>query len=243
MFYRNLAADELKEFEHAVQSLINIYGPANIFAADNLITFDRHLSFGLDPQFREAFIAESMTTIEHSLVWRLHVLCWAGRHAMNLPGDFVECGVYEGFSSAVLARYLDFGKSDKRLWLYDLFDHTAETSGTQMPAHGVGLTARVTERFSNFPNVRIMPGMIPASFDAGIPDRIAWFHLDLNDAVSETRALERLFERLSPGGVLVLDDYGWKSYAGQKEAADKFASAHNHMILELPTGQGLLIKH
>jgi hypothetical protein len=52
----------------------------------------------------------------------------------------------------------------------------------------------------------------------------------------------RLFDRVVPGGVIVFDDYGWKLFEKQKEAEDIFMKARGYEILELPTGQGLVIK-
>lgn len=242
MFYRTLPAAEFQAFEQALSVIIDTHGKSNVFVGDNLITIDRHVGFATDPEFMKAFRAEAITIPNISLIWRLHTLCWAARHAVGLEGDFVECGVYEGFSSAVVARYLNFAKLDKRLWLYDLFDHEQETSGVVMPAHSPGLYGRVTRRFSDFPNVRIIKGFVPRSFEQGAPEKIAWMHIDLNDVDAETGALEALFDRVTPGGMLVFDDYGWKTYPGQKEAADKFALQRGHAILELPTGQGLLVK-
>lgn len=243
MFFHQMSADELQAFENAIETMIKIFGQSGIFAADNLITFNRNLGFGEDAAFLGAFQETARTHQEKSLIWRLHVLCWAGQHARHVPGDFVECGVYEGLSALTVAKYLKLESSDKQLWLYDLFDHSTVSAGTRMPAHGPALLRRVTEKFSGFPNTRIMPGLIPDSFEQGLPDAISWFHLDLNNAEAETAALGRLFERLTPGGLLIFDDYGWQRHRDQRDAADHFAHQRGHSILELPTGQGLLIKH
>jgi len=242
VFYRDLPLNDFIAFEESVGAIIGGYGPENVLVADNLITLDRSLGFARDAKFMAAFRAEAGTPPGRSVIWRLHVLCWAARHAAALEGDFVECGVYEGLSSAVVARYLDFGTLAKRLWLYDLFDHSERTSGSLMPAHGPGLAARVARRFSSFPNVRVIPGLVPEVLDHRAPEKIAWFHLDLNSAEAERGALDRLFDRITPGGLLIFDDYGWKSYGDQKGSADRFAASRDHSILELPTGQGLLIK-
>lgn len=242
MFYRKLKADQFQAFEQGLSAIIETHGQDNVFVGDNLITIDRHVGFTADRDFMNAFRAESKTVATQALIWRLHTLCWAALHAINIEGDFVECGVYEGFSSAVVARRLNFAALDKRMWLYDLFDHEQETSGMVMPAHGPGLHRRVVRRFSEFPNIRIIKGFVPRSFEIGAPERIAWMHLDLNDVAAETGALEALFDRITPGGMLIFDDYGWKTYPGQKEAADAFARGKSHHILELPTGQGLLVK-
>ena len=54
--------------------------------------------------------------------------------------------------------------------------------------------------------------------------------------------LSVLFDRLSPGGIIVFDDYGWAVHFKQKEAIDTFMNAKGIPVLELPTGQAMSIK-
>jgi hypothetical protein len=63
----------------------------------------------------------------------------------------------------------------------------------------------------------------------------------MNAPYAQKGALEFLFERLSPGAFVVFDDYGWVLYHREKEVADDFFSGRGHKVLELPTGQGLVI--
>jgi hypothetical protein len=51
-----------------------------------------------------------------------------------------------------------------------------------------------------------------------------------------------LFDRVAVGGVVIFDDYGWILHKKQKDAEDRFMSERGQEILELATGQGLLIK-
>ena len=83
----------------------------------------------------------------------------------------------------------------------------------------------------------------------GIGDEAVGGGLQLDDR-GEDAALEVLpgepgkpaFDRVPPGGVVAFDDYGWKMFHKQKEAEDDFMRRHDHEILELPTGQGLVIR-
>lgn len=83
---------------------------------------------------------------------------------------------------------------------------------------------------------------MPQVLDEVSPDKISFLHVDLNNAPAEIGTLERLFDRLSPGGVLVLDDYGWQAYRAQKLAEDPWLAERGYEVLELPTGQGLVFK-
>jgi hypothetical protein len=47
---------------------------------------------------------------------------------------------------------------------------------------------------------------------------------------------------MSPGGVVILDDYGWQHYNEQKVSMDEWAARTGVSILTLPTGQGLMVK-
>jgi hypothetical protein len=42
--------------------------------------------------------------------------------------------------------------------------------------------------------------------------------------------------------MIVLDDYGWNAHRTRKLSADVFMLEHGLSVLELPTGQGLVVK-
>jgi O-methyltransferase len=64
----------------------------------------------------------------------------------------------------------------------------------------------------------------------------------MNCVIPEIEAAEFFWDKLVCGGVIVLDDYGWKGHHLQKQAFDEFAAKRGIKILSLPTGQGLIIK-
>ena len=53
--------------------------------------------------------------------------------------------------------------------------------------------------------------------------------------------MEKILPILSKGGAIILDDYGWWGYSAQKIALDPIIEKHGYKILELPTGQALLM--
>jgi predicted O-methyltransferase YrrM len=111
-----------------------------------------------------------------------------------------------------------------------------------MKEHSASLCDAVRARFKGLDNVRIVQGEVPKSLAGTAPETIAFLHIDMNNAAAEVGALDALWDRVVPGGAVVFDDYGWNGYTPQKEAEDAFLAARGYSVLELPTGQGLVIK-
>jgi O-methyltransferase len=154
--------------------------------------------------------------------------------------------VYKGFCSAFLADYLNFSAIAKSYYLYDTFAGIPEGFDTEATGHPSlaepGLYESVRDRFALYPNVHVVRGVVPETLHEIGPEKIAFLHLDMNSSKSEIAALEVLFDRVSPGGIIVFDDYGWSAYRAQQIVEDKFVQDRGYRILELPTGQGLLFK-
>lgn len=212
------------------------------FVADNLITFGHTRGFLTDPRFVGAVLSARPDHTERAIAWRTHTLCWAAESAVAVPGDFVECGTYRGYSAEVLMRFTG-GLPGRRFWLYDLFDPSGATGeGHRLPAHAPDLADQVRARFLPWPNVVVTQGKVPQVVAEAAPERVAFLHIDMNNAEAERGALEVLFDRVTTGGMIVFDDYGWSGYRAQKDVADAFMRARGLAVLELPTGQGLVVK-
>jgi len=227
----------------ATQTMMEeIKTPDGIFIGDNLFAFNRNLSFLDDRKLMASFNAHAESEAEQAALWRIYINCWFARRAMTLDGDIVECACYRGTTARIMADYVDFSASDRTMWLYDLFEHDETMRHHDMALHGAGLYDHVRSRFAGFPNVRVIKGEVPQVLEQHAPEKVAHLHLDLNDDVAELGALDFFFERMTPGGTIVFDDYGWLAYRDQKLAEDRWLAKCGASILELPTGQGLLIR-
>ncbi len=241
-------AEKKKQFEVRLAHFLGECAPLNRtgatgYFADNLLTIGRALSFLEDKPFVAALRACAREDRDLVIAWRTHILTWAAKNCLAVPGDFVECGTYRGYSAEVICRYVQQHKAGKRFVLYDLFDPgDGGGVGHRLPSHGNALFAEVVARFQPHPGVLVVRGKVPDALPETAPERISFLHLDMNNAAAEAAALDALFDRISDGGMIVLDDYGWSYYSEQRVVADRFAAAHGQLIVELPTGQGMLIK-
>jgi O-methyltransferase len=64
----------------------------------------------------------------------------------------------------------------------------------------------------------------------------------MNIVLPEIAAIEFFWDRIMPGAVVLLEDYGWSTHTAQEAAFDEFTRARGTMILNLPTGQGLIVR-
>jgi O-methyltransferase len=249
MFY-GIPADKEKEFQRALATIADIY-KGQLYSNDMLITMARNLSFRHDQKFISSFYDSVTNEQEKSLVWRLHTLIWAAKNALNVEGDFVECGVFKGFCSGVMLKYLDFQDLPRQAYLYDTFEGLPEKTSTEQERRMWRYSEYdpeviyngVLKKFSAYQNVNIVRGIVPDTFEVAVPEKIAFLHIDMNSEKAEMLALEHLFDKVTPGGMIVFDDFGWTSNVNQMKAELAFMDERCHPVLELPTGQGVVIKH
>ena len=237
--------------ENCVRLIKEIYdrNEKSVFVGDNLLALGRYLNFARDQAFMEAFSAYAVDAEDFPKVWRVHTFCWAARSALALKGDFVECGVYKGLYSATMARYLNFAEQDRRLFLYDTFEGlSAKYSSAEefeiinKNYRNEGLHELVLERFAPHPNATVVKGVVPDAFAETVPETIAFLHVDLNAASAEIAVLDALFDRVVARGMILLDDYARQDMPQLCEAHAQWWGDKGYQVLELPTGQGLVIK-
>lgn len=163
----------------------------------------------------------------------------------QIEGAFVECGVWRGGMSMLMAQRLAALGSARDLYLYDTFEGMSEPTELDQDKHGVAAAAQldtsarqdgdnsvwayasqplVTDNFCkcgiDLQNVHMIKGKVEDTIPETVPDEIAILRLDTDWYESTKHELEHLYPRLRTGGVLLIDDYGyWK---GCRQAVDEY---------------------
>ena len=206
-------------------------------------------------EFKAAYETASIETgFRHPAPWRVYVNCWAIKRAVNeCKGDLVECGTWLGTTALTGMLYANYSSedNDKRFYLVDSWEGIDQDN--LLPGESVGYASSKKERysgvfeqvkkiFSSMKNVVLVKGFVPGILNQVDANLIAYLHLDMNSATPEIEALRYFWPKLSPGAVVVLDDYGFSGHEAQKTAIDALCISMNTQALSLPTGQGLIIK-
>jgi hypothetical protein len=191
---------------------------------------------------------------QHHGPWRVHIATWAAQTAMKRNGDFVECGVYLGFMSSAVMTFIDWNAvaGDRRFLLVDSYegvskalltvDELAAGRDSQYGEEYVGTYSRAANNLSEFKNAELIKGFVPDVLPQVKTDKVAYLHIDMNSAAPEIAALEYFWNKLVPGAIILLDDYGFADYVPQKHAVDKLGTKLGFAVASLQTGQGLIVK-
>jgi len=102
--------------------------------------------------------------------------------------------------------------------------------------------SRVRANFAQWENVILVQGSVPEILEKTGIGAVAFVHIDMNCALPERAAFEFFWDLLSPGGVILFDDYAYYGHDEQRQSIDEAARAKGADILSLPTGQGLIIR-
>jgi O-methyltransferase len=166
----------------------------------------------------------------------------------SVPGDTAECGVYYGASSWLIAAFArQSATQPKAHHLFDSFEGLSDP-GTADGSHwrpGVLAVSEevVLRNLAPFEDLlHFHKGWIPDRF-ADVADRIFSFvHIDV-DLYEPTRdSVAFFYDRLSPGGILLCDDYGCTTCPGATKALDEFLKDRPEKMISLDAGGGFFIK-
>lgn len=169
----------------------------------------------------------------------------------NIKGDFVECGVWKGGSSLLMALILkERNCTDRKIYMYDTYEGMSEPTEEDIAVDGSLAANQLREQskeksdsvwcYSSIDEVKhniassgidlslieFVIGKVEETIPDTIPaDNIALLRLDTDWYESTKHELEYLFPKLVNRGVMIIDDYG--HWQGSKKAVDEYFDKMN----------------
>ena len=154
----------------------------------------------------------------------------------DVPGDFVELGCYVGQSAALFQTILQNAGGGRVLHVYDSFEGLPPPVADDGDTNFRGGDMRTTEEalIANFerlglPLPVIHKGWFEDTLPGGLPEQIAFAHLDGDFYSSIKTSLEHVYPRLAKGAACLIDDYcdpalfpAFDAFPGCKKACDEF---------------------
>ena len=168
---------------------------------------------------------------------------------MKVNGDVAECGTYKGASAKFLAQQIVKHNLNKQLCLFDSFEGLSkpeDIDGIYWTKADLKCDVSDVEntlaKFASAPFIEIYDGWIPERFNE-IADRAFCFvHIDVDLYQPTKDSIAFFYPRMSPGGIILLDDYGFESCPGVTECIDNFMADKPEPIINLASGGAFIIK-
>jgi O-methyltransferase len=158
----------------------------------------------------------------------------------DVPGDLIETGVWRGgtciFMRGVLKSYDDI---TRKVWVADSFEGLPAPDAARYPADkgdelytqdqlaiGVDIVRHNFERYGLLDDqVEFLVGWFKDTLPTAPIEKLAVIRLDGDMYESTIQAIEALYPKLSPGGFLIIDDFG--SHASQAgRAIEDYRAEH-----------------
>lgn len=170
------------------------------------------------------------------------------KEALNVPGDIVECGVLKGVGAIYWAKLLAIyaPASRRKVVGFDVFSAFADS----MLDYERDAAKKFTEEaaFEGVDPEDILSRASIAGLDGRLElvvgdvaetaaeyvrknrgFRISLLHLDLDTYLGTKAVLEALYDSVTPGGIIVCDEYGSPEW-GESDAIDEFFNGRGASI-------------
>jgi O-methyltransferase len=160
----------------------------------------------------------------------------SGVLAAEVEGAVAEIGCYQGRTSVLLRMIVDHYAPGRELHVFDSFaglpapgPHDTDYTAEGQLATGADAVRETFARWQVAEPV-IHSGWFEETLPAGLPDRLCFAYLDGDLYDSVRVSLEQVYPRLSPGAVVIVDDYcdaaknpqAFSRFPGPKKACDEF---------------------
>ena len=170
-------------------------------------------------------------------------------HEQKIPGAVAELGVFR----ADFAKLINRAFPDRKLYLFDTFDGFESKDIYGDEAEG---KAADKEQFSDtsvdlvlskmkYPgNCIVKKGYFPDTITSDIKDRFAYVSIDFDLYQPIYKGLVVLWDRLSPGGYIMVHDYQNTMFPGSKRAVRQFCKEKGIQLIPLSDtcGSALIVK-
>ena len=156
----------------------------------------------------------------------------------DVPGDFIETGVWRGGVTILFRAVLEaYGDTDRSVWVADSFEGLPAPNADLYPAdEGVDLSAidalkvgveAVKANFARYglldDQVQFLPGWFSDTLPEAPIEQLAVLRLDGDLYESTMDAITALEPKVSPGGYVIVDDYG--AFEPCRKAVDDYRKA------------------
>jgi hypothetical protein len=171
------------------------------------------------------------------------------KKTIRIPGDIVECGVFKGAGLLLWLKYLliTTSGSSKRVIGFDTFNHFSDNvlsyeekakkeyvEESNFSGASIDELLSIVSSMGDAEKVELVMGEFEdtsLNYKKNNPGfRISLLNLDFDTYSGTLAALNTFYELVTPGGVIIFDEYGQRGW-GESDAVDEFFKDKEENIL------------
>jgi len=214
----------------------------------NVRPWAEYCPWNCDDEFRRTYrVIETHTLIDR---YRCHELWQLVAQSRKLRGALIEVGVWRGGTGAVIAKSAARAGIAAPVYLCDTFtgvvkageNDSAYRGGEHADATREHVAALIEGRLG-LDNVRILEGVFPDETARFIEDNEFRFcHVDVDVYQSAKDIVTWLWDRLVAGGMVVYDDYGFRTTPGVTRFVNEQRALTDRLVIHNLNGHAVVIK-
>jgi hypothetical protein len=173
----------------------------------------------------------------------------------GIEGDFVECGVWRGGCSMMVALvFQKYGVTDRKIYMYDTFEGMPPPTDQDLDFNQSSAKGYLEKKMNkdvnfkwcfadvddvtrninltNYPldNFILIQGKVEDTLNENLPkNKLAILRLDTDWYESTKTELVHLYPNITNRGVIIIDDYG--HWQGARKAVDEYIQQHGINLL------------
>lgn len=163
----------------------------------------------------------------------------------GVPGDLIETGVWRGGATIFMRAMLKvLGDKTRKVWVADSFEGLPEPDPVKYPREAASYKSAAMVKYynrlavgiedvkANFAafgmlddQVEFLKGWFCDTLPVAPIERLSVMRLDGDYYESTMDALTNLYDKLSPGGFVIIDDYGEDTWTYCRKAVEDFRTS------------------
>ncbi|MCD5362264.1 TylF/MycF/NovP-related O-methyltransferase [Chromobacterium aquaticum] len=199
-----------------------------------------------DEEFMRCYLAIHQNTLVD--LYRCYGLWSLARQLSNIDGCFLEVGVWRGGTGALLSFASLLSSPERKVYLADTFQGVVK-AGAQDPNYIDGehsdtsqATVEALLESMGLNNTTLLPGTFPDDTAHQIEEKVALLHCDVDVYQSAKEIIDWALPRLSVGGAIIFDDYGFYGCGGVTRYVNELRERKDLLFIYNLSGHAVFIK-
>jgi len=169
----------------------------------------------------------------------------------KINGALIEVGVWRGGTGAIISKKAELCGIEDTIYLCDTFEGVVKTDSKKDPYYrdgehkdtSVKIVKNLIYKKLKLKNIKILKGAFPDETKELITDdNFRFCHIDVDVYNSAKDIVKWIWNRMSLGGIIIYDDYGYEGCKGITEFVEEERNNQDRLVIYNLNGHAIVVK-